>query len=315
MPRGDPPRATLLATLALLAVTAVWGSTFVLIKDLLARMSVVDFLAVRYAIGAAVALVVFAGPTWRLGRTQWLRGLLLGVIYGLGQLLQTWGLDLIAPSVSGFATGTYVIFTPLLATLLLRQRMAPMVWAAVAMATAGLGLLTLHGVSVGLGVWLTLAAAALYALQILGLSRWSTPGDALGLSAVQMLAIAVVCGVATAPHGPALPPDPGAWLAVLYMALVAGALAMILQTWAQAHLSATRSAIMMTGEPLFAAAFAVAFGSDLLTWRMLLGGGLIVAAMMLVELKPRRRQRLEHLAGDAATALPPSPLALPEERK
>jgi len=167
--------------------------------------------------------------------------------------------------------------------------MAPMVWAAVAMATLGLGLLTLRGFAVGTGVWLTLAAAMLYALQIIGLSRWSRPGDTLGLSAVQMLAIAVVCGAATLPHGPALPPDPGAWLAVLYMALVAGVLAMILQTWAQAHLSATRSAIMMTGEPLFAAAFAVAFGSDLLTWRMLLGGGLIVAAMALVEWKPGRQ--------------------------
>jgi len=312
MPTDHPQRATLLATVALLLVTAVWGSTFVLIKDLLARMSVVDFLAVRYAIGAAVALVLFAGPVWRLERVQVLRGLLLGVIYGLGQLLQTWGLALIAPSVSGFATGTYVIFTPILATLLLRQHMAPMVWVAVAMATAGLGLLTLHGVAVGLGVWLTLAAAALYALQILGLSRWSTPGDALGLSAVQMLAIAVVCGAATAPHGPALPPDAGAWLAVVYMALVAGTLAMILQTWAQAHLSATRSAIMMTGEPLFAAAFAIAFGSDLLTWRMVLGGGLIVAAMVLVELKPRRRQRF---AGDGATASTPSPLAPPGERE
>lgn len=289
MPAGHPQRMTLLATMALLAVTAVWGSTFVMIKDLLARMSVVDFLAVRYAIGAVAALVLFARPVWRLGRAQLARGLLLGVLYGLGQLLQTWGLALIAPSVSGFVTGTYVIFTPILATILLRQRMAPMVWAAVAMATLGLGLLTLRGFAVGTGVWLTLAAAMLYALQIIGLSRWSRPGDTLGLSAVQMLAIAVVCGAATLPHGPALPPDPGAWLAVLYMALVAGVLAMILQTWAQAHLSATRSAIMMTGEPLFAAAFAVAFGSDLLTWRMLLGGGLIVAAMALVEWKPSRQ--------------------------
>ncbi|MBN8712933.1 MAG: DMT family transporter [Xanthomonadales bacterium] len=289
MPAGHPQRMTLLATMALLAVTAVWGSTFVMIKDLLARMSVVDFLAVRYAIGAVAALVLFAGPVRRLGRAQLARGLLLGVLYGLGQLLQTWGLALIAPSVSGFVTGTYVIFTPILATILLRQRMAPMVWAAVAMATLGLGLLTLRGFAVGTGVWLTLAAAMLYALQIIGLSRWSRPGDTLGLSAVQMLAIAVVCGAATLPHGPALPPDPGAWLAVLYMALVAGVLAMILQTWAQAHLSATRSAIMMTGEPLFAAAFAVAFGSDLLTWRMLLGGGLIVAAMALVEWKPGRQ--------------------------
>lgn len=287
----EPQRRTLLATVALLAVTAVWGSTFVLIKDLLASMSVVDFLAVRYAIGAAVALALFARPVCRLGRVQIARGLLLGLLYGLGQLLQTWGLTMIEPSVSGFATGTYVIFTPILATIFLRQHMAATVWLAVALATIGLGLLTLNGVAIGAGVWLTLASAVLYALQIIGLSQWSRPDHALGLSAVQMLAIAVVCMIATIPHGPALPPDGEAWLAVLYMALIAGTLAMVLQTWAQSQLTATRSAIMMTGEPVFAAAFAVAFGTDLLGWRMLVGGGLILAAMYLVELVPNRKQK------------------------
>ncbi|MEO8747458.1 MAG: DMT family transporter [Rhodanobacter sp.] len=289
----EPRRPAALATVALLAVTAVWGSTFVLIKDLLARMSVVDFLAVRYTIGAAVALVLLAGPVCRLGRVQIARGLLLGVLYGLGQLLQTWGLALIEPSVSGFVTGTYVIFTPLLATIVLRQRMAAIAWLAVALATLGLGLLTLHGMAIGTGVWLTLAAALLYALQIIGLSQWSRPAQALGLSAVQMLAIGLVCLIATVPRGPALPPDRAAWIAVLYMALIAGALAMVLQTWAQSHLSATRSAIMMTGEPVFAAAFAVAFGTDLLGWRMLVGGGLIVAAMYLVELVPNRNRHAD----------------------
>ena len=286
----EPQRRTVLATWALLSVTAVWGSTFVLIKDLLARMSVVDFLAARYAIGAVVALALFARPVCRLGRVQIARGLLLGLLYGLGQLLQTWGLDLIEPSVSGFVTGTYVIFTPILATIVLRQRMSAIVWLAVALATLGLGLLTLRGVAIGMGVWLTMAAAVLYALQIIGLSQWSRPGDALGLSAVQMLAIALVCLVATLPHGPKLPPDREAWFAVLYMALIAGAFAMVLQTWAQSQLSATRSAIMMTGEPVFAAAFAVAFGTDLLGWRMLVGGGLIVAAMYLVEIVPNRHR-------------------------
>lgn len=278
----------MLATFGLVAMTAVWGSTFVLIKDVVGRMPVADFLAVRFAIAAVAMLVLFARPAWRLGRRQILRGLLLGVVYGCGQLLQTWGLSLIAPSVSGFATGMYVVFTPILALLLLGQRMAGIVWLAVALSTLGLGLLSLNGVSVDLGVWLTLASAALYALHIVLLGQWSRQGEAFGLSAVQMVAIAVVCLLATVPHGPVLPPDRSAWLAILYMALIAGAGAMLMQTWAQSHLPAARAAIVMTTEPVFAAAFAVALGSDVLSWRMVLGGGLILVAMYLVELMPTK---------------------------
>lgn len=286
---SDSTRIRTLAMLGLLVMTAVWGSTFVLIKDVVARMPVADFLAVRFALAALAMLVLFPRQVWRLGRVQVLRGLLLGAIYGTGQLLQTWGLSLIAPSVSGFVTGMYVVFTPILATVLLRQRMAGVVWLAVAMATAGLALLSLNGLSVDPGVWLTLASAALYALHIVALGQWSRADDAFGLSAVQMVAIAAVCLLATAPHGgPTLPPDRAAWLGVLYMALIAGAGAMLMQTWAQAHLPAARAAIVMTTEPVFAAAFAVALGSDALTWRMLAGGALVLAAMYLVELMPRR---------------------------
>ena len=279
---------THLATLGLLAMTAVWGSTFFLIKDVVARMPVADFLAVRFVLAALVMLALFGRQVLRLGRAQMLRGLLLGLIYGGGQLLQTWGLSMIAPSVSGFVTGMYVVFTPMLATVLLRHRMAGIVWLAVLLATGGLALLSLNGLSVNSGVWLTLASALLYGLHIVGLGQWSRSDEAFGMSAVQMVAIAVVCLLATAPHGPVLPPDRSAWLAVLYMALIAGAGAMLMQTWAQAHMPATRAAIVMTTEPVFAAGFAVAFGSDLLTWRMLVGGGLVLAAMYMVELMPRR---------------------------
>ena len=284
---------TLAATTGLVAMTAVWGSTFVLIKDVVGRMRVVDFLAVRFVAAAVVMLVLFARPVWRLGRAQLGRALMLGAVYGSGQLLQTWGLKLIAPSVSGFATGMYVVFTPILAWLLLRERIAGVVWLAVAMATGGLALLSLHGVSVDLGVWLTLASAGLYALHIVGLGRWSREADAIGMSAVQVAAIALVCLLATLPQGPALPPDRAAWLAVLYMALVAGAGAMLMQTWAQAHLPPARAAIVMTTEPVFAAGFAVALGVDALSWRMLAGGALVLGAMYLVELAPRRTSALE----------------------
>ena len=284
-------RATTLAAASLMLVTAVWGSTFFMIKDVLGRMPVADFLAVRFVIAALAMLLLFHRPLARLPRGLWLKGLALGVLYGVGQLLQTAGLTSIDASVSGFVTGMYVVFTPLLATLLLRQRLAGMVWLAVLLAVAGLALLTLHGLDVRRGVWLTLAAAAIYALHILALGHWSRPQDAFALSTVQMIAIAGVCLVGTLPHGPSAPPDRAAWIATLYMALAAGAGAMLVQTWAQAHLPATRAAIVMTLEPLFAAGFASAFGSERLGWRVFAGGALVLAAMYLVELAPARRAK------------------------
>jgi drug/metabolite transporter (DMT)-like permease len=292
-----------LATLGLLAVTAIWGSTFVMIKDVVGRMLPIDFLAVRFAIAAVAMLLLFALPVRRLSRPQRWRGLALGVLYGLAQWLQTEGIALTSPSVSGFVTGMYVVITPMLAWLLFRQRIPAITWLAVVLAMVGLGVLALNGFAVDLGVLLTLASAALYALHIVGLGHWSKPGDAFGMSAIQMLGIALVCVLATLPHhGPALPPDGKAWVAIIYMALIAGALAMLVQTWAQAHMPATRAAIVMTTEPVFAAGFAVALGVDALTTRMLCGGALVLAAMYMVELAPRFRRKkpaeaLHHEAG------------------
>ncbi|HEY2623446.1 MAG TPA: DMT family transporter [Dyella sp.] len=280
-------RTAMLATVGLIAVTAVWGSTFFLIKDLVARMPVADFLAVRFLIAALTMLVFFHRPLLRLSRREWGQGLALGAIFGIAQLLQTSGLEHTSASISGFVTGMYVVFTPLLGTVLLRQRLPPITWIAVLLSVGGLGLLALHGLSISYGVWLTLASAALYGLHIVGLGAWSRAGSAFALSTVQVIVIAAVCLLATLPAGPGLPPDRGAWIAVVYMALAAGAGAMLVQTWAQAHLSPTRAAIVMTLEPVFAAAFAVSFGHDTLTWRMLAGGVLVLAAMYLVELVPR----------------------------
>ena len=281
------PRAAALATFGLISVTAIWGSTFFLIKDLVARMPVADFLAVRFVIAALVMMVLFHRHVLRLGRREWTQGIALGVVYGIAQLLQTFGLEHTSASISGFVTGMYVVFTPLLGTVLLRQRLPPITWIAVLLSVGGLGLLALHGFNIGYGVWLTLISALLYGLHIVGLGTWSRPGNAFALSSVQMLVIALICLLATLPTGPGLPPDRGAWAAVIYMALAAGAGAMLVQTWAQAHLSPTRAAIVMTMEPVFAAGFAVTFGNDALTWRMVVGGALVLAAMYLVELVPR----------------------------
>src|SRR3954468_193956 len=118
------------------------------------------------------------------------------------------------------------------------------------------------------------------------------------MSIIQCIVIAMICGVAAAPDGIVLPQTTADWLSVVYMALFAGAAALLGQTWAQAHLPPTRSAIIMSMEPVFAAFFAVLLGGESVTARMLVGGGMVLAAMLVVELVPRRRIEAEvtHIA-------------------
>ena len=296
-----PIAASRLATLLLVSVTAVWGSTFFLIHDLVAHVPSADFLAVRFGIAAVVMAAVFRRQTRALTRRQVLVGVALGGLYGLAQLLQTIGLEHTDASVSGFVTGTYVVLTPVLGAVLLRDRLPMSTWLAVALATTGLGVLSLRGLSVGVGEALTLAAAALYALHIIGLGRFSTAGSATGLATVQAFVITVITGAAAIPGGITLPDTGSQWASLLYMALVAGAVALWAQTWAQSHLPATRAAIVMTMEPVFAAFFAVLLGGESLTARMLIGGALVLAAMYVVELLGRR-------SGASAEQDPPAEL-------
>ncbi len=300
--RTDPPERSLLPTLAMTAMTAVWGSTFFLIKDVLETLPVADFLAVRFWIAAVVMVVAFWPQLRRLDRRGWRRGAVLGLLYGVAQLLQTAGLATTDASVSGFITGMYVVLTPVLGVLLLRHKAPASTWVAVVLATVGLAVLSLRGLSAGTGEAVTLLAALVYALHIVGLGRWSHPRAALGLSTVQVLVIAVVCSVAAVPDGLTVPSGPSAWGAVLYMALVAGAGALVVQTWAQGHMTATRAAIVMTTEPVFAALFAVGLGGESLGPRVLFGGAMVLAAMYLVELAPRRAGGRAAIAAGGARA-------------
>ncbi len=277
-----------LATAALLLVTAMWGSTFFLIKDVVDRMPVADFLAVRFAVAALVLLLAAPRSVRALSPQARRQALVLGAVYGIGQILQTVGLQHTAASVSGFITGMYVVFTPLLAAVVLRQRVDRAAWFAVVLATVGLGVLSVQGFALGGGEALTLLSALCYAVHIIGLGAWSSSRDALGLAVVQMITVALLCALAAVPGGITLPPDGGAWFGVVYTALGAGALALVLQTWAQAQLPPTRAAVIMTMEPVFAGLFAVVLGGESVTLRLALGGTLVLAAMYLVELGPRR---------------------------
>lgn len=278
-----------LATLVLLGVTASWGSSFFLVHDLVTRVPPVDFIAVRFAIAGALLLLVAPKAVPRLSPAARRQSVVLGAVYGVAQILQTVGLAHTSASVSGFITGMYVVGTPLLAALLLGSRITRATWAAVVIAFAGLAVLSLDGFSIGYGEALTLVSAVLFALHIVGLGAWATEKDALGMSILQVVVVALICLVASLPGGVQIPTNGTDWASVVYLAIFPAGLALLGQTWAQAHLSATRTAIIMTTEPVFAALFAVLLGGESPTVRMVAGGLMVLVAMLLVEVGPRRR--------------------------
>jgi drug/metabolite transporter (DMT)-like permease len=279
-----------LASSAMLVVTAIWGWTFVVVQNAISRMPVMDFLAWRFFVAALAMLALrprcLKGLTWG----EFRRGVLLGAILGAGYITQTYGLVYASASVSGFITGMFVVFTPLIAWLFLRQKINLQTWIAVVLATAGLGLLGLHGWKLGTGELLTLLCALCYALHILGLAEWSSKYGLYRFALLQVMTVAVIASIAAVPGGIALPPDSGVWLAVGVTALLATAGAFFVQTWVQSLVSPARISIVMTMEPVFAGVFGVLLADNQLTKRIFIGMLCVLAAMIIVQLKPFTRK-------------------------
>jgi drug/metabolite transporter (DMT)-like permease len=286
----EPRRTEGVALVALVVVCIIWGSTFVVVKDAVERMPVMDFLAWRFAIAAVVMAAARPRAVMALSPSVRRHGIVLGLALAGGYVAQTFGLERTPATVSGFITGLFVVLTPLCSGLLLRQRVDGISWVGVVVATGGLALLSLHGLSVGTGEAITLLCALSFALHIVGLGEWSTSRDAYGLAVVQLATVAAVSIAASAPASLAPPPDAGVWGAVLLTALAATALGFFVQTWAQAHLAPSRAAVVMTMEPVFAGLFGVTVGSDRLSARLVVGALLVLAAMFLIELGPRHGQ-------------------------
>ncbi|MGV4327285.1 DMT family transporter [Trueperella pyogenes] len=279
----------MLPMISLIGVTAVWGSTFFMIKGLLNEISALDFLSVRFILASVVSAIVMFPRLRGAKRQTWIHGLTLGLIYAMAQIFQTIGLQYTDASVSGFITGMYVVLTPIALLILFKARISPRAWGTVILATIGVAVLSLTGLTVGAGEFITLIGSAFYAVHIAFLGQWAKDDDPLALGVIQIFGIAVFCTLGALPGGISLPQSGGSWLALAFMSLIAGLGALLTQTWAQSKISATSAAIIMTTEPVFASLFAILFGGESLTPRLVIGGGLIVSAMLLAELSPRTK--------------------------
>jgi drug/metabolite transporter (DMT)-like permease len=250
-------------------------------------MPVMDVLAWRF--GLAVLLMIVVRPRCFKGitRRELLHGFLLGSVLGLGYISQTYGLLWASASVSGFITGMFVVLTPVLSWLILRQKVEKRVWFAVVLATFGLGLLSLHGWMVGRGEMLTLVCAVCYAAHIVGLGAWSLKYETYRFTILQLAVVAIIAGITAIPGGFSIPPNNEVWVVVAVTAVLATAVAFFVQTWAQALVSPTRAAVVMTMEPVFAGIFGVIFAGNLLTVRIIIGAICVLTAMIIVQLKIR----------------------------
>ncbi len=273
-----------MALVALIAVTVVWGFTFVQVKDAVDIYPLFAFLAVRYAI-ATGALGIAGAPRLRsLGRSGFAAGAFLGALLGIGIGLQTAGLQRTTVSSTGFITGLYVVLTPLFGLLLFRTRVGRAVWAGVALSLVGLGMLS--GVHVGstAGDALVLASTSAQALQIVMVERYANRYDAIALTLVEMatccggfLVIAVALGDLSLPRGWTV------WVALLVTGIFASALAYLIQVWAQRRMSAARIALVFALETVWAGFFGYVLDGDrlgLLGWG---GCAAILGGIVLAE--------------------------------
>ena len=274
-------------------VTAVWGWTFVLVKDAITQYPTLAFLELRFVLAAVLmAVIVHRLPS---RRELWV-GLVAGTVVAGGYLFQTVGLTMTSPGNAGLITGLFVVFTPLIDRLFgvaVHRRTA----VAVVAALVGTLMLAGGGGGIGLGDLLVLGCAVLYALHIVLLSRWSPGLRAAPLAMVQMATCAVLFALAGTPtltHAP----SGQVWFAIAITGVFASAVAFYIQTWAQAHLDASRTALILATEPAWAIAAAIVLAGQRLGAVQAAGAALVLIAIVGHELVPLlgrrgRKNRIE----------------------
>lgn len=268
--------------LGLLATTAVWGGAFLVMKDSLVRQDVYSFLASRFILAAAFMFIYKPKSLTGLNRNFVKRAILIGLLLCSGFIFQTFGLTQTTVSNTGFITGLYLVFTPLISWLILKREIFKVQWLAVLVATIGLYFISFNGISFGIGEILVLISALLFAGQIVALGEWSDGENTYALTLIQILVSAVIFFALSLKDGFQMPPDNAVWSAVFYTAFFATFLGFLIQVKAQSVMSATVAGVLLAMETPFALFFGLYFDNDPITLRIISGGTLVLIAMALV---------------------------------
>jgi drug/metabolite transporter (DMT)-like permease len=278
------------SSITLMVVAAIWGSAFLSMKGTLERLDVNSFLAWRFTIATLLLIAIRPSVLKKIDLPFLKKGVILGLFLSSGYIFQSFGLTLTTVSNTGFITGLYVVLTPIVAAVILRKNITLVEWFAVLVATIGLALLSFNGFKFGIGEFLVLISALLFAFHIVGLGEWSKGLDTYALTVLQLGTCAVVTFLASFKSGFKAPPDSGVWWSIIYTAIFATALAFIVQTWAQSFIAPSTVGVILAAEVVFAAGFGIWLLNEPVTLRIALGGLLVLASMYLIILLDQRKE-------------------------
>ena len=274
----------------MLATAAVWGGSFVLMKDAIAQHDVYSFLSTRFILAALLMIAyrpsVFHGLSFKFIK----RGVWAGILLGGGFIFQTFGLAKTTVSNTGFITGMYLVFTPLISLIILKRKVLIVQWFAVAIAMIGLILISYNGISIGTGEILVLISAFIYGAHFVALGEWSDGKNTYALTLIQILTIAAMSTVFAIVNGFQMPPNATVWQAILFTAVFATFIGFLVQTKAQSVMSATAASVLLAMETPFALFFGLFFNNDPLTLRIIVGGSLVMIAMGVVIWSDREKK-------------------------
>ncbi|MFC4767530.1 DMT family transporter [Effusibacillus consociatus] len=288
-------KKSLVADLILLLVTFSWGATFVLVKVAIDTMPPFTFLAIRFAIAAALIfliLLLFKRAHLQTDKGLLKAGLVLGFWLFAGYAFQTFGLKYTTASKAGFITGLSVVLVPLFSVWLLRMKLKRPTIIGVITATAGLALLSLDKVEAAdFGDALMFLCALSYAMHILLMGKYAPRFKALPLAMYQIAAVAIfnsIGALLVEPWQKAFTKEvlfnPTVDAAIVICAVFATALAFVAQSQFQKFTTPTRTALIFSTEPVFAAVTAYLWADERLSGQAVLGCLFILSGMLFAEL-------------------------------
>ncbi len=281
------------AELVLLATTAIWGGTFVVMKLGFADVSPFLFVAIRFTLGSIIFGSFFFPRLHSIRRSTIRKGVILGVLLGAGLILQTYGLQITTASKSAFITGMMVVFTPAAQMFVGRRIPKPGNLIGVIVVTAGLYFLTSpSGSGFNLGDTLTLVAAFLFGFYIVYLDIYSKEEELLPLAFLQ-IAITAILGWILVPFE--VPQIHFTWnllRLLFYTVFLATVVTTYTQTRFQKDTTPTRAGILFTLEPVISAVLAYFVLGEILGMLGMLGALLIVIGILISELSDKFIKKL-----------------------
>ena len=284
---GQDKRKKRLAFAALIAMTFIWGTSFVILKNTLESISTLYILAVRFT-GAALIMAVFGAREWRKADRKYLiGGALMGACMFVAYVFQTYGLVYTTPGKNAFLTTTYCVIVPFLCWLIRGRK--PDGWniAAAVLCVIGVGLISLDAkLSVNKGDILTVICGLFYALHIIVSAAYVRGRSVILLTAVQFGTAAVLSWISAVMFAPAPSGAPAsAWLSVAYLCIMCTAVCFGLQAFGQKYSPPSQTAVIMTLESVFGAAISVVFFNEKLTLKIFLGFAAMFIAVLISETK------------------------------